>query len=168
MSRRDISNTQDIIDSRDIVARVEELENDLSTVECETCNGEGSVEGDNGDTASTITCPHCEGNQTVSLLAGVEMPEEATHEEQFKELEILRALVEEINNNAGDNADDGVTLVSDSYFEDHARQEAEDCGLLKDTDRWPGNCIDWKEAADQLKQDYSAIDWDGVEYWVRC
>lgn len=64
----------------------------------------------------------------------------------------------------------GETLIRDSYFEDYAREFAEDAGMLKGLkgdESWPFNCIDWEEAADQLKQDYFSVDFDGVYYWIR-
>ena len=44
---------------------------------------------------------------------------------------------------------------------------AEDIGALQHATGWPANCIDWDEAARQLQMDYSAIDFDGVIYWIR-
>lgn len=85
--------------------------------------------------------------------------------EEQEQLEKLRKLNED-----GENFSDwtyGTTLVLDSYFEDFARQEAEDLGLLKDDAQWPYTCIDWEQAASELQQDYSSIDFDGLTYWVR-
>jgi hypothetical protein len=61
----------------------------------------------------------------------------------------------------------GETLIRDSHFEDYARELAEDIGAIKGDESWPLNCIDWEEAADQLKQDYFSVDFDGVNYWIR-
>lgn len=61
----------------------------------------------------------------------------------------------------------GSTLVRDSYFQEYAQELAEDCGMIKSNATWPNNCIDWEEAARQLKQDYTEVDFDGVTYWVR-
>lgn len=61
----------------------------------------------------------------------------------------------------------GETLIADSYFEEYAREFAEDIGATKDSDSWPGNCIDWKQAARELQMDYSAIEYDGTTYWIR-
>lgn len=80
---------------------------------------------------------------------------------------MLLTVIEEINANAGDLAEDGVTLIRDSYFESYARELAEDIGAIKSDLGWPYDYIDWERAADALKQDYSSIDFDGVEYWVR-
>lgn len=61
----------------------------------------------------------------------------------------------------------GETLIRDSYFEDYARQLAEDTGMLKGDEEWPLRHIDWEAAAGELKQDYFSVDFDGVEYWIR-
>jgi len=61
----------------------------------------------------------------------------------------------------------GETLIRDSYFEDYARELAEDTGMIKGDEEWPLRHIDWEAAADELKQDYFSVDFDGVEYWIR-
>lgn len=61
----------------------------------------------------------------------------------------------------------GATLVRDSYFEDYARELAEDCGLIQRDAHWPNDCIDWERAARELQMDYTSVEFDGVEYWVR-
>lgn len=76
---------------------------------------------------------------------------------------------EELAKEAEGSADweHGETLIRDSYFEDYARELAEDTGMIKGDESWPLNCIDWKEAAEQLQQDYTSVDFDGVDYWIR-
>jgi hypothetical protein len=61
----------------------------------------------------------------------------------------------------------GETLIRDSYFEDYARELAEDTGMVKGDEDWPLRHIDWEAAADELKNDYFSVDFDGVEYWIR-
>lgn len=84
---------------------------------------------------------------------------------EAEELNALKALAEE----GGGSPDwgHGEALIRDSYFERYAQELAEDCGMLKDTDSWPNRCIDWEKAADELKQDYFSVDFDGVDYWIR-
>lgn len=60
-----------------------------------------------------------------------------------------------------------VTLIRDSYFEQYARDLAEDIGAIPDDAQWPCTCIDWEQAARELQQDYTTIDFDGVDYWTR-
>ncbi len=62
---------------------------------------------------------------------------------------------------------DGVTFVKDSYFEEFAEDEADQLGLVNDRWQWPYNCIDWSKAADQLKDDYSSVEFDGLTYWYK-
>ena len=90
----------------------------------------------------------------------------------------LRKLAEDYDT---DTPEDGMTLVRDSYFKDHAREMVEECGYFTtnaDRDRfgsattvdfnaWPYRCIDWQQVADELRQDYTAVLFDGVAYWVR-
>ena len=118
-----IHNTEDIIDSRDVVERIEWLEGvGLGTVDID------DVERD--------------------------------------ELKALRKLAEE----ASSSPDwiYGAALIRDSYFEDYAQELAEDCGLAAETDQWPNPCIDWSQAARELQHDYTLVDFDGVDYWIRA
>jgi antirestriction protein len=49
----------------------------------------------------------------------------------------------------------------------YAQDFAEDIGAIDRNAGWPLGCIDWEAAADELKSDYSSIEFDGVTYWVR-
>lgn len=115
----DIRNSADIIDSRDIIERYDEL---------------------------------------VNAGPGQDI-------EDIRERVILRALIDE-----GETLVDwnyGVALIRDTYFEDYARELAEDIGAINRDDGWPAYCIDWAEAARDLQGDYTAIEYDGVTYWAR-
>jgi len=62
----------------------------------------------------------------------------------------------------------GETLINESYFESYARELASDLyGKEVDEACWPFTCIDWEEAADQLKMDYSQAEFDGTTYYFR-
>jgi len=63
--------------------------------------------------------------------------------------------------------EDGITFVKDYYFEDYAREFAEDIGAISGDERWPATCIDWEKAASELKYDYSSVEFDGETYWYR-
>lgn len=118
-----IDNSQDIIDSRDIIERIEEL-------------AEAETSGD--------------------LIADA------------AELAILRELAEEASDYASD-WEFGEQLIRDSYFTEYAQELADDLGMTRNAEgqSWPYCHIDWEAAADSLKQDYTAISFDGVTYWVR-
>jgi len=61
----------------------------------------------------------------------------------------------------------GEALIRDSYFEDYARDLANDIGAINSDASWPNDCIDWERAARELQMDYTCVDFDGVDYWVR-
>lgn len=130
---KQITNSEDVIDVRDVIARFEELETEL----------DGAHSDD-------------ETNEILDFRA---------------EFDTLKSLLEDLEGNGGDEDWRGswypVILVRDSYFRDFAQQEAEDLDLIKSDAHWPNNCIDWDQAAEQLKQDYSTVEFDGVTYWYR-
>lgn len=169
-----VNKFQDTIDSRDVVERIEELERELSAIECPECEGRGILAGPEEDeTGEPVECVACdgEGKRDYSQIApsdlDIDAEPYASNADEFEELAILRELVAQIDDTAGDKASDGVCLVRDSYFQQHAQQEAEDCCDIKAADRWPFTCIDWEQAARELQMDYSVIDYDNVIYWVR-
>ena len=119
MSRNYPTNTDDVIDSRQIIERIEELE--------------GIVDPD---------------------------------DEETSELASLKALAEEASGYSEDWRY-GATLVRDSYFQTFAQDFAEDIGAINKDATWPNTCIDWEQAARELQMDYTAVEFDGVTYWVR-
>lgn len=118
MTKRDeITNAEDIIDSRDVIARLEYLED---------------IERDEDE------------------------------EEEFK---ALSAFAKEGENYAEDWLH-GATLIRESYFPTYAQEMLEDCGEI------PRNlphyiAIDWEATAQNIRADYTEIDFNGQAYLVR-
>lgn len=130
----------DYIDIRDIIERIEELEAERDAHE------------------------ETEGAATW----GAANPDE--HEE-------LQGLLSVMDGLKGRGADeewrDGwypLSLIADHYWEDYARNEAEEVGAIQGgrAGEWPCNHIDWEEAAAELQQDYTDVEVDGNKYWVRA
>jgi hypothetical protein len=140
-SARTISNHDDIIDSRDVIARIEELEDDRAIVSEDQLAAEMA------------------GKEPTTTLAEWD-------EDNGAELKALRALAEEAEGYAADWRH-GEALIRDSYFQTYAQELAEDIGAINREASWPNTCIDWEEAAEQLQQDYTSVDFDGVTYWIR-
>jgi uncharacterized protein (UPF0335 family) len=166
-----IDNLQDIIDSRDVIARIEELEGDQEALQEAVTEAREVL-----DDAKHQCYDNVEMIQEDNRLA-VSEAQEALEEAQqsledwngscdAEELKALKALAEEAESSPDWNH--GETLIRDTYFEDYARELAEDIGAISRDMDWPCNCIDWEEAADELKQDYSSVDFDGVDYWIRA
>lgn len=136
---RDISNTEDILDSRDIIERIEELESLRDDLEIEDSE---------------------RGNMDNPIWKEWEESSEA------EELKVLLALQSE--GEGSPDWSYGETLIRDSYFEEYAQELAEETGAIDRNSRWPNNCIDWERAAQELQYDYFTIDFDGVDYWIRA
>jgi hypothetical protein len=100
------------------------------------------------------------------LEDALDVPEEDRDEDEAEELAALRELAEE-----GTGVEDwqhGATLINESYFTEYARLYASDIhGSAVDDAAWPFSHIDWDEAADDLRSDYTAIEWRGVTFYVR-
>ena len=64
-------------------------------------------------------------------------------------------------------ADNEPTMIPEREFKDYAWRLAEDIGAINPKAGWPINCIDWDQAADELKQDYSEVEVDGTTYYFR-
>ena len=118
-----VNNMQDVIDSRDVIQRIEEL-------------------------------------------TDIDPEEIGLDDEEKEELVALEELAKEASDYAPD-WEYGEALIRDSYFEEYAQQLAEDCGMVNEAATWPNNCIDWERAARELQHDYTAVDFDGVTYWIR-
>jgi hypothetical protein len=62
----------------------------------------------------------------------------------------------------------GKTFIADDYFEDYARELADDIGAIDRDAIWPLTYIDWVAAADALKQDYTGYEGFGRTWWARA
>lgn len=139
--RNEITKFDDIIDSRDVIARIEELEEEQADL-----MGEYS---------------HVEDMPEDERKAFLDWEADNGHD-----LDALRELADE--GSASPDWIHGETLIRDSFFEDYAQELAEDCGMIPEGLSWPCTCIDWEQAARELQQDYMSVDFDGVTYWIRA
>lgn len=151
-----ISNSENVLDSRDIIARIEELQDERNTLQGTIDTAKEAHEEEETD----------KGAYQDDLEAVEEALSEWDESEEGNELKVLLALQEEAE--ASPDWKYGETLIRDTYFETYARELAEDCGMIEKCDTWPGRCIDWEQAADELKQDYFSVDFDGQDYWIRA
>ena len=76
----------------------------------------------------------------------------------------LADLFGEIGESAGIH---GGTLIPDGEFVDYAKEYAEDVIADCDTSRWPFTSIDWDDAADDLRQDFTTVTFDGEDFLWR-
>jgi hypothetical protein len=195
-----ISNSDDSIDSRDVIARIEELEaarlpftagwNMAGFMPDNTPEGFAdfddarqwivdalkTFEDDESDEDRATN--YCHAAEEVNLESSpfsitvngyafwvTAAERDGLDESDHEELTNLRALAAQAEGYASD-WEHGAALIRDSAFEEHARQFAEDCGLVDSNAKWPRRCIDWEQAARELQQDYTSVEFDGVTYWI--
>ena len=139
-----------IIDTRDLQERLEELEAKRDAI-AEAIERRDEAEAD--ETAS----PEAFENAVEEL----EKLEADFDEDEQKELAELESLSEEIY-----EWNDGAAMIPESEFVDYCQQLLEDIGdLPKDL---PGYiAIDWDRTADNLRADYSEVEYQGTTYLVR-
>lgn len=148
MTTREVSNSDDLIDSRDVIARIEELEGERQAL----ADALDEIEGDGYETAAAR-------DKATADLAEWDA-------DNGDELKALKSLAEQCEGYT--DWEHGATLIRDSYFEDYAEGLAEDIhGSAIRNAEWPMSYIDWTAAAEALQQDYTSVDFDGVDYWVR-
>lgn len=148
---RDIDNNQDTLDSRDVIARRDELAEErealaeaLADLEADTANDPQYKDADaQRDTAKDALAEWDADNA--------------------EELAALEAFIQD----GSAEWDHGVTLVRETYFEDYAQELADDLGAIPKDARWPLTCIDWEHAARELRYDYTGADFDGVTYYYQ-
>ena len=95
----------------------------------------------------------------------------AANEDEAGERDTLYAILSDLAGYGGDVQWRGdwypASLIADSYFEDYARELADDIGAIDSRAAWPLTYIDWARAADALKQDYTGVTILGNDYWYR-
>lgn len=140
---RSVTTSDDVIDSRDVINRISDLESTLEYVFEE--------EGDNVD------------GETVSFDDWLRIVADDSHHSyrgEAEELCALRTLAEEAEGYA-DDWESGATLINAGYFAEYAKQ-------LCDIPDLPDYVVvDWDATAENLKVDYTEVYFDGTAYLVR-
>ncbi len=77
---------------------------------------------------------------------------------------VIRGLAEDLD---GEGWEWGIGFIADRDFEEYARELADDIGAMPEHYTWPTSCIDWEQAARELRMDYSATEINGRTFWYR-
>ena len=116
----EITNQDDTIDSRDVIERIDELE----------------------DTYDDL--------------------------DQLKKAELV-ALKRLTDNAMCDAWEDGEVLINENYFTESCEELCKDTGDMPENLPWYiENNIDWDGVADDIKMDYTEVDFDGEAYFIRA
>lgn len=154
-----ISNTDDVIDSRAIIERIEELEEELTEA-----HEQGEFMSDFDDWIENSR------DNSDPIYAAFGEDEGRLIQTSIEELYALRQVAEECEG-YGD-WEHGEVLIKEDYFTDYIEELIKDCHEMpKDMDsgRWPWNHmkLDYEAAAEEAKVDYMEVDFDGVTYYMR-
>lgn len=176
---REISNSDDVLDSRDVIARIEELENDLKSVhefdvlarievleeELKTAHeaDAGLVEADFNKWLEGSDNP--DAIELNELKAVADFDTWLGQTDDGEELKVLKEFAKEAEGCA-DEWFHGATLIRESYFEEYCEELCTDIGdLPKEIPSYI--VIDWAATAQNLRVDYTEVDYDGIAYLVR-
>ncbi len=140
-----ITNDQDVIDSRDIIERLEDLENDL----------QGYYE------------EYTENGGELSFEDWLSDEDIEDYQDEKHEFNVLTALTDDAEGYSPD-WQYGSQLIRDSYFAEYAEELCKDTGdIPKDLPWYIEKHIDWEGVSKEIQMDYTSVDFDGEEYWVR-
>ena len=137
-----LDNTNEVIDSRDVIARIEELENEQSDLVQQLSDGEITE-------AEMVAFDEDKGRELDALrelAAEVESSPDWIHGEQLIRASYFVQYITE--------------LIDDCY----------DLPKELTSGDWPYRhiTIDFEAAAKEAEQDYNSVDFDGVEYLIRA
>lgn len=161
---RALSNMDDVIDSRDVIQRADELADERNAL-VETLKEARETLGDARDDTSVLAEDE---DEIADLEAKVEEAKAnlLDWDERYKdELDSLMKLEEEGRDATGE-FQHGEALIRYSYWEQYVQELLQDIGdLPKDIPHYI--VIDWEATARNIAVDYTTVDFDGVEYYIR-
>ena len=136
------SNQDDVIDSRDIIARIEELESELGAVE------------DNFDETEENEAYNQAVHEWHASNDGIELKE-------------LQALADECEGYS--DWQHGETLIRQDYFVQYITELIGECYEMPEMEGWPMQYLtmDYEAAAGAAEQDYALVSSGDQDYWIR-
>ena len=163
----EISNTDNVLDSRDIIARIEYLESERESLTDAVDTVQETLDDlDASDFEEVSEFEEAEQTTKDELATAQANVKDWDESDEGQELTKLKAFAEEAESSSSDWSY-GATLIHEDYFEDYARDLAAEGDYDMKNELWPYTCIDWEKAAEELKQDYTSVDFGGETYWVR-
>ena len=124
-----ISNYDNVLDSRAIIERIQELESEFADF----------LDATDGDDTESFP--------------------------DIEELKTLRTLANDAIQYSSD-WEFGEILIRYSYWENYIQEMLEDCGDIPADLPWY-IAIDWETTADNISQDYSIVEFNGIDYYIR-
>ena len=154
---------EDIIDSRDIIERIEELQADIDARDAMFDDIEEWKALDEDDR------PDSYAGDLAQMKRDYQDCKD-TCQDNADEYAQLMTLADEASRAA--DWEHGEQLIHEDYFTDYIKDLVDDCyEMPKDFDSgaWPWRHMkmDWEAATDEAKQDYFTVEYDGHTYYIR-
>lgn len=109
---------------------------------------------------------YTEQTETFEDILFEEEEIESWKEDWMDELNSIREINDLENEIDNGEFEFGTTLIDEDDFEEYCEEELEQCGYIsKDFPSWI--VIDWKATSDNIKQDYSEVEFRGTNYLFR-
>lgn len=87
-------------------------------------------------------------------------------EERQEDMDLIRAVISEVESRGERKCRDGISMIADEYFEKYAQQLVDGMGLADPLPRWLYNCIDWSQAAQRLQTKiYASVQIGCQTFW---
>lgn len=159
-----------VIDVRDIIERVEELEDELEPL-IDAVSEAAEARAGLDESADTLEIMDgvTRTRESLETAHHAAMQEESQwRTDNGEELRGLLSILEDLKGYGGDEQWRGdwypVTLISESYFTDYTEELVSDCYDLK----LPNFVhVDWEATAKDVKVDYSTVEIDDVTFFYR-
>lgn len=155
-------NYTDLIDSREVLARIDELQTERAELITQREDASAQLLQLYSEDAIDETGERASLKETLEQLT---QDIEVWDRNFTTDLKALLDLADQ--GETSPNWQSGETLIRGTYFKEYAQQFAEDIGAVNLDMGWPHSYIDWDQAADELKLNYTCVDFDGVDYWIR-
>ena len=150
----------DRIDIEEITARVDELRSERDDLQSAIDEADSEQRDAEGEDAI---------EDAIEALRVAQDAFDDWEEDNAEELAELEKLLEEIGGYGGDHQWEGnwypAELIAEHSFAEYAEELAGEIYDIPDT--WPHRCIDWQEAADELRQDYTSVTFRDTDYLYR-
>lgn len=167
-----ISNTDDVIDSRDVIAQIENLESELqSAYDDEFEEAQEAWDAWLADKDSEMSDEPAEPPGFEIWVPNQADDVDAPMYDEAKEYLALKDFAKQAEC-YGDWMY-GAQLIREDYFVKHIEDLIDDCYELPKemtSGDWPYRhiTVDYEAAADEAKQDYAEVDFDGATYFMRA
>ena len=167
-----ISNTDNVIGSRDIIERIEELSGDFQALVDAIEASETDADRETAlSELATWLIGHTEIVPDLEALDGITFDDVSdwAESDDAHELKALLALADEAD--CSPDWSYGETLIHEDYFTDYIEELINDCYELPkefNSGDWPWchMTLDYEAAADEAKQDYIEVTFDGQTYYI--